>query len=208
MWFSVILILLILHGQHTEGPLKSGSWCKAFYRCSGILKSSCSAFGFCKLDGLCLYGKMIDSIPINTDLLLKTMVPECYVVSDFLLLPSNHLETSLGWKTFAVCIAAPSSSSGQKEKGQRFLSLKLVNTGRQHVITQLLIFSCCLQNLGIQNISLCCALGSEQTWLCSRCRSLDSPDSTDQGLIFISCTRKKDKDKEIKEAHFFAHVPA
>lgn len=67
-------------------------------------------------------------------------------------------------------------------------------------------FSSSLQNLGIQNIPPSCAQ-ELNSWHCSSCRLLDSIGSVNQGLFFISCTSKRDKDKEIKEAGFFPHLP-
>lgn len=126
-------------------------------------------------------------------------------ISDFLLLPSNHLEIFPSWESFAVRIAAPSRRSGQEEKGQRLLPPTLVNMGGAACDCTTFYFSYCLQHLGIRNSSLCCALGIEQSWLWSSCRLLHSLNSTDQGLIFISCKNKRDK--EMTEAHFFPSVP-
>lgn len=57
-----------------------------------------------------------------------------------------------------MCIQQhPSSISGQKEKGQRFLSPTFVNTGRQHVFTELLIFSAVYKTLAFR-VSPCAVL--------------------------------------------------
>lgn len=104
------------------------------------IESSCSALSLCEFDDLGQCGEMIDSIPINTDLPLNTTITklcESFRHSASHIKPSGNTS---GLKHFWCVIAAPRSSSVQKEKGQRLLFLTLVNTGRQQVIRQLLIF--------------------------------------------------------------------
>lgn len=112
-----------------------------------------------------------------------------------------------GLKHFWCAIAAPSSSSVQKENGQRLPSLTLVNAGRHRVIRQLLIFPDVYKSLAF-GITPGAVL---REWSSCSCRLLDSLAIRDcwmdQGLLFISCTSKRDKDKEIKEARFFPHLP-
>ena len=201
-----MLILLIPHGQHTEGPLKIRVLMRGIWQMQWDTESSCSAFSFCELDGLCQCCKMIDSVPINTDLLLNTMVTKCCVsfrLSASAVKPSGNISRL---KNF-WCAYSSTKQQFRTERERTEISVTDISEYRWAACYYTAFnFSCYLQNLGIQNISLCCAPGIEQSWLCS-CRSLDSPDSTDQELIFISCTSKRDKDKEIKEAHFFPHVP-
>lgn len=205
VWFSVMLIL-VPHGQHTEGPLQTKVLMWGILQLKWDAQSSCSALSLCEFDNLGQYGEMIDSIPINTDFPLNTTVTKLCVsfrhsASD--IKPSGNTS---GSKHFWCAIAAPSSSSVQKEKGQRFPSLTLVNTGRQHVIKQLSVFPAVYKILAFR-ISPCAVLRELSSWHCSCCVLLDSLGSMDEGLLFISCTSKRDKDKEIREARFFPHVP-
>lgn len=102
------------------------------------IESSCSALSLCEFDDLGQCGEMIDSIAINTD--CTTVTKHClsfrHSASD-IKLSANTSEL----KHICCAIAAPSSSSSvQKEKGQRLPSLPsltLVTTGRQHLIRQL-----------------------------------------------------------------------
>lgn len=104
------------------------------------IAGSCSGLSLSEFDDLDQCGEMIDSIPINTDLLLNTTVTRHCLSFRHSASDIKLSGNTCGLKHMWCETAAPSSSSVQKENGQRLLSLTLVNRGRQHVIRQLLIF--------------------------------------------------------------------
>lgn len=143
------------------------------------------------------------------DLLLNTMVPKCCVSFR---LSTSAIKASWNSSSLKNFWWAYSSTKQQfrTERGKTELTVTKISEQRRVACdykTFNIFFSVAHKILAFRITSPQCALEVEQSWLFSYCRSLDSPGFTDQGLIFISCTRKRDKDTEIKEAHFFLCIP-
>lgn len=183
------------------------SLCEAFYRWRGILRAPALLPASVSL---MVWASMVRWLTVSPPHKHR-FAADTTVTKHCVSLKHSVLDIKLSGNTSGLnhiwcVIAAPSSSSVQKENGQSLTSLTLVNTDRQHVIRQLYIFPDVYKILAFR-ISPCAVLRELSSWHCSCCRLFDSLGCMDEGLPFISCTSKRDKDKKIKEAQIFPHLP-